>query len=415
MVAVYHMQMEYSKQMAILDHWRAGIFFALALAAIAYAASINSAGAYPELATLTQGVSSFKELSDKFTAIAQKKGGVYAYAVLRSAELPGGTDLHLLGHVVGDELYKQKGVEGIADCTQEFRNACSHTIVIGTLQEYGASEQALSLIDESCKQAPGGSGAYTMCYHGLGHGVFAYFGYDLEKTADFCRRMGTAAYHNEQYTQCVGGAIMELMGGGGHDPELWQAARGRYLTEDPLSPCNSGVVPEETKLFCYIYLTPELFVRAGTNLGRPDPGVFPQAFAFCDAVPEARDREACYGGFGKEFVPLAAARDIRGIDQMSDTAYQKVANWCMLAGAPDGKKACIEQALEAVFWGGENDPTASLRFCGVVPSSVQESCYGRLADNIQRYTAGERRMELCRELPPPFHAACTSGAPVDHE
>ena len=119
---------------------------------------------YSEVSQIGQNVRSFKELSDRFVELASKKGAVYAYEILKQANLPQGTDFHLLGHVVGDELYKQKGVGAIADCTQDFRNACSHTIVIGALNEFGG-EKALSLIRDACIKAPGGSGAYTMCYH----------------------------------------------------------------------------------------------------------------------------------------------------------------------------------------------------------------------------------------------------------
>ncbi len=392
-----------------LRQWKMGTAALVALVALLGASYYShSLVPYSEAATIGSNVTTFKELSDRFVALAEKRGALYAYEVLRHAPLPPNTDLHLLGHVVGDELYKQKGVEGIADCTQDFRNACSHTIVIGTLQDYGPSEEALRLIDESCKQAPGGKGAYTMCYHGLGHGVFAYFGYDLEKTADFCRKMGTAEYHNEQYTQCVGGAIMELMGGGGHDHELWLAARQKYLTDDPLAPCTSAVVPNDTKTFCYTYLTPRLFEFAGAELGAPDPKTFPKAFSFCDALPhsEQRQRDSCFGGFGKEFVPLAGARDVRVVDSYSDAQYAQASSWCALSGPDDGKAACIVQALESVFWGGENDPQASLRFCGDTPAKLQAACYEHLAKQLSQYLPQPDAAAWCDKLPPSYQSSC---------
>ncbi len=186
-------------------------FALVCILALVFFFASHRAASYSEATAIGVGVEDFTQLSDRFQNLAKEKGALYAYEVLRRAVLPPGTYVHLLGHTVGDELYKQKGVSGIADCTQEFRNACSHTIVIGALNEFG-SEKALSLIHEACKKAPGGSGAYTMCHHGLGHGVFAYYGYDLTKTDAFCKKTGTAAYHNREYVECMGGAIMELMG-----------------------------------------------------------------------------------------------------------------------------------------------------------------------------------------------------------
>lgn len=372
---------------------------------------------FAEAASIGQGVRSFDELSKRFETIAKEKGGLYAYEVLRRAKLPPDTDLHLLGHAVGDILYTQEGVGGIAGCTQDFRNACSHSIVIGTLQEYGPGEEALALIDDSCHKAPGGSGAYTMCYHGLGHGVFAYFGYDLDKTNAFCKRMGTEEYHEQQYTECMGGAIMELMGGGGHDPEQWRAARTKYLTKDPLAPCTNPLIPEEAKGYCYIYLTPRLLELAGAQLAHPDPSSFPRAFSYCDAIPKSSQpqRDSCFGGFGKEFVPLAAARDIRAIDAMTDSDYALAGGWCLLSAAQDGQRACIRQELESVFWGGENDPAASFRFCAVAPEQLRDDCYRRLAQNIRRYLPDEKQKEWCGLLAAGFQEACKPGAEIFYE
>ncbi len=392
---------------------QAGTFFLLC-AVLAFATFVHGAPQYSEAATIGQGVKSFQELSDRFAALANQKGGVYAYEVLREAPLPPGTDLHLLGHTVGDILYTQKGVAGIADCTQDFRNACSHAVVIGALNDFGPSDSTLKQIDDACKQAPGGSGAYTMCYHGLGHGVFAYFGYDLTKTDAFCKRMGTEAYHDEQYTQCVGGAIMELMGGGGHDHDQWLAARQKYLTGDPLAPCDSTLITASAKGYCYIYVTPQLFEAAGAELAQPDPATFPKAFSFCDAIPTSKqsERDSCFGGFGKEFIPLAGDRDIRLVASFSDKAYAMAASWCELASPADGKDSCIAQEVESVFWGGENDPAASFRFCADVPFSLQSACYQRLAIDIKRYLPDTDQAKWCAKLAPGYENACQPNAPI---
>lgn len=362
---------------------------------------------YIEAETIGKGVVSFDEVSKRFESLAKKKGAVYAYDVLRIAELPPNTDLHLLGHVVGDILYAQKGIDGIADCTQEFRNACSHTIAIGALNEYGA-QAALPLIDTACKKAPGGTGAYTMCYHGLGHGVFAYFGYDLSKTVSYCKKMGTTAYRNQQYIECVGGSIMELMGGGGHDNDKWLVAREKYLTDEPLSPCIDSVIPSEAKSICFTYLTPELFVRAGIDLGIPNPQLFSKAFAYCNALPEsARElRDACFGGFGKDFIAIAGSRDIRKVDTFSDTTYTTAISWCDMAGVSDGKEACIQEALGSIFWGGENDPQAAFRFCSLVSGDMQGACYEHLGVNIMAYTKGDVQNKLCTQLTDVSQKSC---------
>lgn len=387
------------------------IVVAVAIAAVLAVGSyaVTHVRAYSEATTIGVGVRDFKELSDRFAKLAQDKGAEYAFQILGRAELPPQTDLHLLGHIVGDELYKQEGVDGIAICTQDFRNACSHSIVIGTLNEYGG-EPALEMIRDACKKAPGGGGAYTMCYHGLGHGVFAFYGYDLEPTIDFCKKTGTEAYHDREYIECAGGAVMELMGGGGHDREKWLASREKYLREDdPLSPCLDGVVPDDIRELCLIYLTPQLWELADIDLGRPNPALFSDAFAMCDAIPTSRQnlRDACFGGFGKEFVPLAGARDIRGINSFTDEEFGRAIEWCTYAKAPDGIDSCVSEGVASVFWGGENDPEASFRFCALAEKAgYADACYKRLASDVSSYTAGQRRAQLCERIPSAQRGMC---------
>ena len=203
---------------------------------------------------------------------------------------------------------------------------------------------------------------------------------------------------------------MELMGGAGHDPERWLQARERYLSTDrPLAPCDTEVIPVEVKTFCYTYLTPRLFELAGADLGNPDPALFPKAFSFCGALTEERLRKACFGGFGKEFVPLAGARDIRAVDSLSPKQYALAASWCELAPAEDGGRACLVEALASVFWGGENDPEAGFRFCSAVSGAGTEACYKGLAENIRKYLP-ERR-ELCAQVPVPSRSPCEAPVP----
>jgi hypothetical protein len=405
--------------MATAFSWKYALLLCIVLMCLLgfRAAQRADAESYPEAATIGQGAPTFQELSERFTVLADAKGAAYAFDVLRIATLPPNTDLHLLGHIVGDELYRQEGIDGVKICTQDFRNACSHAIVIGELNEFGTGDTTIERIREACHLAPGGSGAYTMCFHGLGHGVFAYFGYDLPKAVAFCKRLGTDAYQDQEYTQCVGGIIMELIDGGGHDHDKWVAAGERYLDpQDPLAPCDRTLIPDEVKTFCYMYLTPHLFEAAGADLAAPAPATFPEAFGFCDEIGDDRLRSTCYGSFGKEFVPLAGARDIRRMDMLSDAEYRRAISWCALAPQAEARPACIEQELSSIFWGGENDSQASFRFCGLVSGErEQDACWSGLARNIASYIAGERRERLCAQLPEDYSEQCTQAqvAPQD--
>ncbi len=362
---------------------------------------------FEEVKELTGTTWTFQEYSDYFRKLSEDKGAEYAFKVLRVAPFPPGIDLHLLAHVVGEMLYKQKGIAAIAICTDDFRNACSHTVVIGILLEHG--EGSLPEIAETCKKAPGGKGAYNLCFHGLGHGVLAYTGYDFEKSIEMCKKVGTKEHNDREYIECVGGSSMEMMAGV-HDRQAWEAQKGKYFKEDdPLAPCDASFMPREAQPICYIHLTPHLFQAVGADLRNPTPKNFKDAFAYCNALSEDDDllRNACYGGFGKEFIVIARGKDVRDIGASRTDELQKTVDWCALANDTLGEKACQSSALASLFWGGENTPDASFGFCALTTGEFQTACYTQLAGQVQFYsTDPAKKADLCKRLPEQYQTQC---------
>ncbi len=348
----------------------------------------------------------FASIRAFFVDLAQEKGGVYSFEVLKRAILPPNMDLHLLGHAVGDELYKQENLEGMQYCTHDFRNACSHSIVVGALLADGLA--VFDKVNEVCKKAPGGPGAYTMCFHGFGHGVLAYTEYEIPDAIELCKKVGTAQYHNEEAYQCMGGIVME-MHQGVHDPEIWAQKRDKYLTpDDPLRLCKEDYMPEEAKVLCYSYITPYIFDAAGAVNGNPTPDIYPKSFAFCDEVQNDVQREACYAGLGKEFIVLAQDRDIRRIEDTPNDKLELAASWCMLAHKEEAQVACLIEILDSLYWGGENDPEVSIRYCSLLDDSVAQECFDHLFEITTYYRPDfSARQSICNAVPEAYKQECT--------
>jgi hypothetical protein len=355
----------------------------------------------------------FKEVQEYFKSLSEHKGAEFAYEVLKRAPLPPNMDLHLLGHVVGNILYKQEGVDGMRICTQDFRNACSHAIVVGLFNDEG--EAALGKIVHACRKAPGGSGAYTMCFHGLGHGVFAALGYDVAKTVAVCAKAGTTpGSGSPEAVECVGGMVMELMGGGDHDRDLWAKKRAEYVSDaKPLRPCSDSVIPKEAKYMCYVYITPHLFQVAGADLGHPLPEHFKKAFTYCDTLPsdDKSDRDACFGGFGKEFTVLVQDRDIRqqSLLHITDAQLKTVYTWCKLTSNKDGSAACIISAMNSLYWGSENPDSLPIRFCNQIGDNeyLYGSCYMAFFAAANQYAREtEKREAVCAHVPDRWRSTC---------
>jgi hypothetical protein len=362
---------------------------------------------YPELREISGQEMKFEQIRGYFRNLANQKGALYAYDVLKLADLPKGTDMHLMGHAVGEILYEQMGAGGMQYCTPDFRNACSHTIVVGLLLDKG--EQALKEIDDACKKAPGGSGAYFMCYHGLGHGVLAYTDFDFPKSLELCKKVGSEQNNFREYGECVGGMVMEQISGGDHDKQKWSQQRKVNLKDqDRLYPCNSNLLKDSaSRTFCYLYVTPNLFPKT-TERGFPKPtnGEIKEAYKHCDRVLDEDDFRTCYGGFGKEFVVFAKERDIRNIGLMKKEELKKVYDWCMLSDNIKGQDSCLASALASLFWGGENNPQASLDFCTLHSENLKENCYKNLTLQAKRYLKPPHLNNFCVLLPHKYQHQC---------
>jgi hypothetical protein len=351
----------------------------------------------------------FEDVKKYLESLANKKGARYAFAIMKQMQPGPNIDMHLLGHAVGDILYKQEGSNGITDCDNDFRNACSHTIVIGLFYDKG--DGALSEIAAACRKAPGGSGAYTMCFHGLGHGVLSYEGYDMAKAAAMCQKTGTKEYNYQEGSQCIGGMIMEIVDGGGHNHDLWAKERVKYLDpKHPTALCENSYFPESSKFFCYEYITPYLFEAAGAQPGNPTASDFKKAFNFCKQVVNISSRNTCYGGFGKEFVGIQQSRDIRiaSIAKISNESLKQVYDWCLLAADKNGSAACIVDSANNLYWGGENDFHISLRLCAQVSDEYnRKSCYYSLIQSANYYSKDQGyKEEFCSALPQNYTEDC---------
>ena len=361
------------------------------------------------LVELNNKQANFDEMSDFFGEIAERKGGVYAFSLMKNGPLPFGLDQHLLGHTVGDILYEQEGIEGMGLCTHDFRNACSHTMVIGSLIEYG--ESAMPQIRDACHNAPGGKGAYTMCFHGLGHGVLAFNSYDMPKAIAMCQEFGTEEFNNREAIECFGGTVMEIIGGGGHDRENWEIRRDEYLQpNDPFGFCERDMVPGEFRPMCYNYMTPYVFETLDADMGYPAPSVYEETFSLCAEIPKSdeRERRECFGGLGKEFIGIAAGRNYVAGAAPTIGQLKTMYSWCMLAVPTDGQRYCLESTVNSLYWGGEQPVEIPLNYCGIVESeNLRDSCYRNLIWNVGFYIEEvEYKENFCSALPKEYREVC---------
>ncbi len=130
---------------------------------------------------------------------------------------------------------------------------------------------------------------------------------------------------------------------------------------------------------------------------------------YCEKL-SGDEKRACVEGFGKEFIVLAQDRDIRAIDKMTDAQFEKVVGWCGFAGSRESASICVIGALRSVFWGGENDPRASVRFCDIAhKKGFGQECFTDLYLGASLYMP--RRLDkerLCSFVPAEYREGCAA-------
>lgn len=163
------------------------------------------------------------------------------------------TSQHFNAHLIGELLYEDLGIDGIALCDASFGFGCYHGFFGRAISEGG--EARVKELDRACVDAFGPYGAG--CQHGIGHGVLEYVGYgNLADALKLC---------------------------------------GETTSFSPLLGCTSGVFME--------YNSP--LVGAAESLSSGNRAIDPaRPYEPCDAV-EAKYRPVCYQQLGAWVAPFA--------------------------------------------------------------------------------------------------------------
>lgn len=276
------------------------------------------------------------ELVTYFKNTSIKKGAAYAYEILR--RLPP-SDLdpykHLLGHVIGDELFNEQNIAGLKVCTSEFTSACYHSVIARAIDEQGLEN--IREINQKCQELKNSAG----CLHGMGHGITAALGYeDPVSAANVCaslQKYGTTR-------ACVEGVIMEF---NFHQLEEISPTSARAVDERGYYyPCTD--MPDTYKNECFF----EQSLWWRELLGRSN---FAAIGELCDAVENDENREWCYRGIG------------RLIPEFSSDPVEDMAAECSAAtSAVQGQALCLQVLKE---WTG-NDGS----ICGLVDNEHRDIC-----------------------------------------
>lgn len=182
-----------------------------------------------ELSLETHEVSAFAEMpeSEKYEflkEVSAQSTPETAWAYVKQAyNTPRGVvgNPHDLAHLVGQLLFKERGLNGLATCEPIFAFGCYHGLMEVAFTDKGLSE--LPQAEKSCEEIEDKM-TIISCIHGIGHGLATYESHDIKKSLGDCEilKPGLQVY-------CYDGVFMEFM---------ISAPPSFYMASRPLSPCD---------------------------------------------------------------------------------------------------------------------------------------------------------------------------------
>lgn len=254
---------------------------------------------------------------------------------------------HEFAHIVGNEIYRQKGFKGVSVCDPTFAFGCYHGVTEKMLLALGV--KAIPKVEQSCLNIfTNESQLAASCIHGIGHGLLTWEGLNVKKALKHCDMLV-----NQYRIYCYDGVFME------HS----LSAPSSKFAEKKWEFCAS--FDEKYQPLCAKYQIYPFVRDLGWN--------FSQAVQFCDESPNEILKENCFSGLGYS-ATNAAHGDGNEIKRL-----------CSLAIGEDRYLCIIHAAKEVIFQEYANWWEVSDNLCEGLPNEWKTICLNKTKETIEGY------------------------------
>jgi hypothetical protein len=296
-------------------------------------------------------------------------------------------DCHRIAHYIGSgALARYRGNVGraFADGAPTCWSGYYHGILERSL--YRVPDQRLGeVIRAVCRGIGGRRTSYLayQCVHGLGHGLMIQTGYDLPTSLARCDEL--AGVWGQ--TSCGGGVFMENVATES-DPSKEAVASSKWLRDDDLVyPCNSRVVRERHRRYCYLMVTSRVLEANGFDW---------RATAQVCRQVEREWTDTCFQSFG---------RDASGYTRQN---ARRIRTLCGIAGR--WQDQCIWGAARDIT-SNDAGPRRAARFCNQAVPAIRGSCFEAIGTILDGLNASQRSLTAsCESITRQYSARCVSGA-----
>ena len=292
-----------------------------------------------------------------------------------------GIDCHDRAHELGRRAYEVVGSEAFKSCGIECHSGCRHGATEAFFADNGTSD-LISGMGVLCGDEMDNKFHMHQCIHGIGHGLMAWYDYDLHKALQACDLIE----HPFHQSSCYSGVFMENIVGSIVRDESAPGGEGyhqtNFLNDDPHYPCN--VVADRYQWQCYWGQTDRVLQISGGVDSLGD---------FCAESPEFV-QVACFHSMGRT-TSTFFSRDIR-----------KSFAACAAVPLVLNRDACMEGVLSDLFW-DQTQSDRAVAFCEMsLSTSFERRCYENLIIRASEVISGADMRRFCEKLPDAYYEQC---------
>lgn len=311
-------------------------------------------------------------------------GPVQAITLIKS--IPG-ADCHQRSHKIGRLNYEVVGSKAFKVSNSECQSGYTHGVTEAYFREHGTNNLShnLTLI---CQDEQNGFYAHQ-CFHGIGHGLMAFYDYDMPRALKSCDDLQDRPQINKD--SCYLGVFMEnIVGAIGVDEAKKSTATdyhvSSYLNSDPLFPCNS--LDERYKSTCYYFQSSRMLQVLGAD--------FQKIAENCEKIDQSYQSN-CFSSTGRD-ASFSFGSDYAGIERA-----------CGYANNETFQLSCIAGASQDKFWDQTEEDKALAMCRGLVAAAYKQRCYSMLAERARDIVAKPNdRKNFCAKYESDYVSACTA-------
>ena len=297
-----------------------------------------------------------------------------------------GIDCHSRAHELGRRAYELLGGEAFKKCGIECHSGCRH----GATEAFFADNGSTGLVENIKFLCEGETTPFGMhqCLHGVGHGLMAWFDYELPEALEACDLIESQVHRNS----CHSGVFMENIVGGivsttpGENTEYHYT---RWLNEDPHYPCNA--VDDKYKGSCY-FLQTDRMLDLLENV---------ELIGFvCDEAPK-QFQFLCFMSMG---------RTVSGFFEQDPV---EVFRMCTAVKDTADREACLTGGFADQLW-DETQVEGGIEFCRISENtSFEARCYESLIIRSSEVIPRSHRERFCKKIPENYYYRCTNQEPPE--